>query len=323
MHRLLIALSFTACTATVRTAGPPPSEPAPPPPAPVVVRDHRTEPQPPPPPPAEAPPAGPHAAYLRALSDLRAARGYLLNRPKENVEARWDEKRAVNRINDAIQMINEAAISDGKPIDEHPPIDVNMMWAPRLDKALELVLAARRDVDADPDNTFGKALKPRLLKALDQATNAIRDGIEDAKAHPAPPPGPGPGTAHPAYAAAQVNLRHARALLERPATMAPDVKFDQNLAIREIDSALKEIRDAKQDDGQPVTEHPPIDSKLAYADRLQEAVRLLDEAIKDLEEKEDNAWAKKDRKNAIEHARRAEKAARTAIHDRKGEKPGH
>lgn len=321
MNRLLIALSMTACTATVRTAGPPPAEPMPPPPAPAPAPAPAPMPAPTPAAAPMPPPQGQHPAYLHALSDLRAARGYLMSRPKENVEARWDEKRAINRINDSIKEINDAAINDGKPIDDHPPVDAGMVWGSRLQKSLELVESARRDVNEAEDNGFAKGLKARALKSIDQAAVALRDGMEDAKAHPAPAPGPGPAAnAHPAYATALGNLRHARALLERPAGFAPDVKWDEHQAVREIDSAIKEVHDARQDDGMPLTEHPPIASTLVYADRLREADRILDAAAKDLEEHEDNGWAKKDRKNAIEHTRHADKLVKEAMLDRKTDK---
>ncbi|MBV8761694.1 MAG: hypothetical protein JO257_30650, partial [Deltaproteobacteria bacterium] len=122
--------------------------------------------------------------------------------------------------------------------------------------------------------------------------------------------------AHPAYMAAIQNLRNARAMLERP-TGAADVKWDEHVAIRDIDDALHDIREARVDDGRPVTEHAPIESKLVYRDRLKQAEKELHEAARDLEEREDNFWAKKDRKHAIEAIRRAEKATREAMSDRK------
>ena len=43
--------------------------------------------------------------------------------------------------------------------------------------------------------------------------------------------------------------------------------------------------------GHPVTEHAPIENKLVYRDRLREALKLLGDAEKDLQEREDNSWA--------------------------------
>src|SRR3569623_635768 len=83
-------------------------------------------------------------------------------------------------------------------------------------------------------------------------------------AAPAPAPAPAPVVvaspapqAHPAYLHALTDLRHARALLERPAKA--DVKFDENVAIREIDAAIYEIMQAAIDDGKPLSDHPPVD----------------------------------------------------------------
>ena len=119
--------------------------------------------------------------------------------------------------------------------------------------------------------------------------------------------------------AAIQNLRQARALLERPAGAA-DVKWDEKAAIHDIDDALREIREARVDDGKPETEHAPIESKLVYRDRLKEAEKQLHEAARDLESREDNFWAKKDRKHAIEDIRRAEKRTHEAMTDRKDDK---
>ena len=120
---------------------------------------------------------------------------------------------------------------------------------------------------------------------------------------------------HPAYLHALTDLRAARAMMERPAK--PDVKWDENKAIREIDAAIKEIKDASIDDGKPLEDHPPIDTKINHRDRLKAAMELLVKSAKDIEEKEDNAWAKGLRNRAVNHIRAAEKAVREAVEDRK------
>jgi hypothetical protein len=320
LHRFALVALFAGCTATVQSA--PPQGPQPPPPPPpsggVVVAQ-------PPPPPPPAPAAAPqnHPAYIHALSDLRHARAYLA-RPA-NVVIKWDENRAIRDVDAAIAEIKQASIDDGKNLNEHPPIDNGMVWGNRLQKALELVETARRDVNAEEDNAFARGLKNRALGHIDMAARNIRDGIEDANAlahqppvPPAPPPPPPPAAHHPAYAMALGNLRHARALLERPAKA--DIKWDEQNGIREIDAALKEIKEARMDDGQPMTEHPPIQPGVVYRDRLREAMKLLGEAAQDLEQREDNGWAKHDRKRAIEHIRNAEHAVHEAAEDRHEDK---
>src|SRR5450432_3641401 len=79
---------------------------------------------------AHADQPGRHPAYLHALEDLRAARASL-ERPA-NVVVKWDEKQAIREIDAAIREIKEAAIDDGKNLNDHPPIDVNLDWKGRL-----------------------------------------------------------------------------------------------------------------------------------------------------------------------------------------------
>jgi hypothetical protein len=275
---------------------------------------HQPPPPPAPMPPPPPPPQAKHPAYLHALSDLRAARGFL-ERPA-NVVVKWDEKRAIHELDEAIGEIKRASIDDGKPLEDHPPLD-RPTWGGRLQRSMELIAQARKDTAEEEDRGDVKGLRNRAEKHMANAERFIREGMEDAKKlkeeQPAPP-GPMPG-AHPAYGAALGNLRHARALLERPAQA--DVKWDEQNGIREIDAAIKEIKDARMDDGMAMTEHPPIEAKMVYRDRLREAMKLLHESAADIEGKEENGWAKKDRRHAIEHIRNAERAVKEAAEDRK------
>jgi hypothetical protein len=262
-------------------------------------------------------PPSKHPAYLRALTDLRVARGYLA-RPAGAV-VKWDENKAIRELDAAIKEIKEASIDDGKNLDEHPPVDTGLMWGGRLQKALELTEVARRDVNEEEDNAFARGLKNRALGHIDAAARHIHDGIEDAHvAGPPPPPAPMPPSAHPAYLHALSDMRVARALLERPAK--PDVKWDENNAIREIDAAITEIKGAAIDDGKPLSDHPAVDAKLNHRDRLRQAMELLKSAAKDIEEKEDNAFAKGLRGRAVGHLHNAERAVHEAIGDRKEDK---
>jgi hypothetical protein len=310
----IASLLFAGCTATVQSAPPPqgPQPPPPPPPEPAVVV--ATQPAPPPPAPAN------HPAYLHALSDLRAARGYLA-RPT-NAVVKWDEKRAIREIDEAIAEIKKASIDDGKPLEDHPAVDAGLVWGNRLQKAHELVETARRDVNQEEDNAFASGLKNRAIGHIDNAAHDIEEGMHDAKvvvvvAPPPPPPPPPPPTvgAHPAYLHALGDLRMARALLEKPAKA--DVKWDEQNGIREIDAAIGEIKGAAIDDGKPVGEHRAIDMKWNHRDRLKNAMELLHNSAHDIEEKEDNAWAKGLRARALGHIRNAEHAVKEATEERK------
>ncbi len=266
-----------------------------------------------------------HPAYLHALTDLRSARSYLA-RPA-NVVVKWDEKKAIHEIDEAIHEINKAAINDGKPIEMPPPADTPT-WGGRLQRAAELVGKARADVAEEEDNPNVRMLRQHSLEHMSLAEKYIKEGIDDARnlhETPAPMPAPPPPpmeNAHPAYLHGLSDLRHARALLEKPAR--PDVKWDENVAIREIDAAIKEIRDASIDDGKPLSEHPPIDANLAHRDRLKKAEELLVQTSRDIEQKEDNGFAKGLRDRALKHVRIAYDAVKQAVEERKEDKKhGH
>jgi hypothetical protein len=314
MNRLLLALVVSGCTgAATISSGPPPQNPPPPPPAaapapaPVAVA------------PAPMPPSK-HPAYLHALTDLRHARSFLA-RPAGAV-VKWDENKAIREIDAAIKEIKEASIDDGKSLDDHPPVDAGMVWGGRLQKALELVESARRDVNEEEDNGFARGLKNRAIGHIDAAAKHIHDGIEDSHvAGPPPPPPPPAPAAHPAYLHALSDMRHARALLERPAK--PDVKWDENNAIREIDAAINEIKGAAIDDGKPLSDHPAIDAKSDHRGRLRQAMEMLKQAARDIEEKEDNAFAKGLRARAVGHLHNAEHAVHEAIEEKKEDKHHH
>ncbi len=300
---LITALFAGACTAQVQTRPVAVVEPAP---ARVVV---------------VTPAPGNHPAYLHALTDLRVARGYL-QRPA-GAAVKWDENRAIREIDAAISEIRRAAIDDGKSLDEHPAVD-QPTWGGRLQRSLELLNKARADISEEEDSPSSQvhALRGLALEHIDNAIRFVHEGEADAHGAPvavitvAPPPPPVVVIApqHPAYLHALTDLRHARALLAKPARA--DVKFDENLAIREIDAAIREIREAAIDDGKPLEDHPAIDVGWKHHDRLKRAMDLLRQAARDIDQKEDNAFAKGLRARANQHIRRAEKDVREAIHER-------
>jgi len=298
---LLVLLLLGGCTATVTTPAPVHPAPPPPPPRAVVIE-----------------PAAPahHPAYLHALTDLRGARAFL-ERPA-NVVVKWDEHQAIREIDAAIHEIKQAAIDDGKDITDHEPID-RPTWGGRLQRAQELLGKARADISEEEDSPSSTvhALRGRALGHIANAERFVRDGIEDARAMEAPPPPPPPPpAAHPAYLHALSDLRAARALLARP-TRDAEVKWDENRAIGQVDAAIREIRDAAIDDGKPLEDHPPIDARLRHRDRIRAAVELLDKAARDIEEREDNGFARGLRGRAIGHIRDAIRFTREAIEDRR------
>jgi tetratricopeptide (TPR) repeat protein len=303
--------TVTAHTTPVRTEPPPPP---PPPPAPVA--------QPAPPPPAPPPPpvaASRHPAYLHALTDLRTARAFLA-RPA-NMVVKWDEQRAIREIDAAIHEIKQAAIDDGKDLNDHEPLD-RTTWGDRLQRSLELLKRARTDISEEEDSPSSSvhALRGRAFQHIGNAENMVKDGMADARTmrepEPPPPPPPPAPAAHPAYLHALTDLRMARALLERPAHNI-EVKWDENRALGQIDAAIREIRDAAIDDNKPLGDHPPIDARQHHRDRIRTAIELLDKAARDIEQREDNRFAKGMRDRAIGHIRDAVRIAREASEDRR------
>ena len=123
---------------------------------------------------------------------------------------------------------------------------------------------------------------------------------------------PGP---HPAYLHALSDLRLARHYLNDGWAWAP-VKHDDDAAIREIDSAIGEIKRASIDDGKGLNDPFPIDVKLSPHDRFRKANELLWSVHKDLSKAEDVPESRGLRDRALQHVDRAheivDNAQRTA-----------
>jgi hypothetical protein len=123
---------------------------------------------------------------------------------------------------------------------------------------------------------------------------------------------PGP---HPAYLHALSDLRAARHYLSDSWAWEP-VRHDDDAAIREIDSAMREIKQAAIDDGKGTNDPFPIDKHLSPHDRFRKANELLAAAHNDLAKAEDVPQARGLRDRAIGHVDNAhqivDNAERTA-----------
>ena len=117
---------------------------------------------------------GEHPYYLHALSDLRMARGYL-EKLTQNEQLNVKEQQAIEEINAAINEIKKAAIDDGKDINDHPPIDVNLKKVGRYRKALELLNKAHKDIKQGEDNVFAKGLRRRTLHHIGKARDIVKE----------------------------------------------------------------------------------------------------------------------------------------------------
>jgi hypothetical protein len=110
---------------------------------------------------------------------------------------------------------------------------------------------------------------------------------------------------HPAYLHALEDLRHARAHLERPANVTGATRWDEHVAVAKIDAAIREIKEAAIEDGKDLGDHPPVDVKLDWPGRLHRSLELLRRARADVNEEEDNTYARGLKRRAIEHIDRA------------------
>lgn len=131
--------------------------------------------------PAASPAQGRHPAYLRALSDLRAARAHLDHH--DGGELRHEEKEAIHHINDAIAEIKKASIDDGKDLNDHPPVDAGLDYTGRLRRARQLLDAARADVAHEEDNSFAQGLQQRAFGHIDLAIHEVNEAIRIVSAH--------------------------------------------------------------------------------------------------------------------------------------------
>lgn len=122
---------------------------------------------------------GDHPAYLHALTDLRHARAHI-DIVTPNGRVNDDETRAVRAIDAAINDIKQAAIDDGKPLSEHPPVDAGWDRTDRFHRALELLNRAHADIDKREDNGWARGLKHRALGHIDEARRAIHHALHDA-----------------------------------------------------------------------------------------------------------------------------------------------
>jgi len=131
----------------------------------------------------------------------------------------------------------------------------------------------------------------------------------------APPPArPRPVAAHPAYLHALSDLRSARWLIEhRPGDWQQTT--DEVDAVRRIDAAINEIRQAAIDDGRNPGYHPPVDERPDHRGRIHEAIDYLRKARADMSSGEDNAFANGLRDRAIRHVDEAIKSARRVFQE--------
>jgi hypothetical protein len=125
---------------------------------------------------AAPPPQHPH--YLRALSDLRAARWMIEHRPGDWAQS-MDEQQAVNRIDAAINEIKKASIWDGKNINDHPPVTEVSNQPGRLHAALDYLREARQEISSEEDNGAVQGLQARAYQHIDGAIGSTKRALHE------------------------------------------------------------------------------------------------------------------------------------------------
>ncbi len=131
-------------------------------------------------------------------------------------------------------------------------------------------------------------------------------GLLSACASPPPPP------QHPAYMHALSDLRAARWLIEhRPGNWAQT--NDEVEAVRQIDAAIGDLKQAAYDDGKNLDYHPPVDEINERRGRLHRAIEYMRSARHDISAEEDNVWAIGLRNHAIGHIDGSINATKRAV----------
>jgi hypothetical protein len=119
---------------------------------------------------------------------------------------------------------------------------------------------------------------------------------------------------HPAYLHSLSDLRAARWLIEhRPGNWAQSA--DEQEAVRQIDSAINDVKKASIDDGKNLNDHPPVDDSPDHRGRIHEALKILKRARADIAREEDNRYANGLRDRALGHIDGAIQATRQVFHD--------
>jgi hypothetical protein len=120
---------------------------------------------------------------------------------------------------------------------------------------------------------------------------------------------------HPRYLHARTDLRSAQFFAR--VREEPNVTRHLQVAVNEMEAAIREIDHAAVLDARDLEDHPPIDTNLARQDRFRKILDLLRSSRADIGREEDNPRAREWRNvafrhidAAIESVRRAAKEAR-------------
>ncbi len=119
---------------------------------------------------------GKHPEFLHALSDLRAARGYL-DKVTPNDAVDTDTAAAIREIDSAINGLKQASMDDGKDLHDHPPIDAHLEKTGRLHTAKELLEKAYADVKGPETDPAAAELQKRIWGHINAAHKYVDAAI--------------------------------------------------------------------------------------------------------------------------------------------------
>lgn len=119
---------------------------------------------------------------------------------------------------------------------------------------------------------------------------------------------------HPRYMHALTDLRDARFSLEHRRG-DPDVRAHENVAVEEIDRAIRELQVAAIEDGKSPAWHPHEDANIDRGGRLHRALDLLREARSDVAMREENREAREMQRRALAHIEIALRETERALND--------
>jgi hypothetical protein len=123
---------------------------------------------------------GKHPHYVRALGDLRSAHAWLRGAPA-GTPASDHEKQAVFHIQETINNINVAARDDDQNIKDNPVPDVDVKHKARIQKALDLLYSAYKDLKFEEDDKKASGWRQRAFKNLDAAIKNTRMAMDDTR----------------------------------------------------------------------------------------------------------------------------------------------
>jgi len=126
--------------------------------------------------------ANDHPHYRQALADLRTARAYLRSdRGDNDTNVNADQRDAMERINHAIGEIRRASIDDGRAADYRPDIDTSLNRRERLQKAADLITAAKRALGYSEDDRVSLGWRKNAQSDLTDALSSTRRAMRDRR----------------------------------------------------------------------------------------------------------------------------------------------